>query len=480
MKARKMIVFSPFTRVEGDLRLGVEIGDGVVVSACASGTLFRNFENLLRGREPRDAIVILCRICGQCGVAHSRAAAEVLAKACSVTPPRNGVLSATVIQATETLLSHLAHFYFSFAADLCGLPGCGHLEDRFSPIRGNSFRKALKTRQVLLGLMGLFAGKWPNTLTIQPGGVTKPLNRGEIIRAKGILAEFVRCLESEMLGCSLERWLENRSLSHVESWLGEGDHEQSDIGVFISTALKTGLERIGRGPSRFLSTGGLLLPGGATWLRSGYWDGGTGTLDQRQVTEDVAFSWFESGPKAVHPYEGTTDPAPDKAEAYSWAKAPRYAGKSVEVGPMARMVIDGDPLAVDLIKRRGPSVFARQLLRLHEVVRLVKSVGEWLDEIDSEEPFCAPFDVPDSAEGMALTEAPRGTLGHWMRVEKGRVRSYQVITPTSWNLSPRDRSEAPGPLEEALVGTPVMDPDRATNVALVVRSYDPCLYCSVH
>ena len=480
MKAGKTIVFSPFTRVEGDLRLEVEIQRGVVASARASGTLFRGFEILLRGREPADAIVILCRICGQCGAAHSRAAADAIAGAYGVQPPRNGILAATVIQALEMVLGHLAHFYFSFAADLCSLPGCGRLEERFAPIRGSSFRKALRTRRVLLGMMGLFAGKWPNTLAIQPGGVTRPLTRGELVRAKGILAEFVRCLQEDLLRCSVDRWLSNRSLSDVKAWLGEDAHAEGDLGVFVSTALDAGLQQIGRGPGRFLSAGGLRLPEDRTWLRPGYYDGGVQELDGAQIAEHVAFSWFEPEPAVACPSEAMTEPAPGRAEAYSWAKAPRYAGKSVEVGPMARMVIDGDPLAADLMETVGQSVFSRVLLRLHEAVRLCRAVEGWLGEVDPEEPFCARAVPVESAAGYALGEAPRGVLGHWVRMEQGHIRNYEVITPTSWNLSPRDASGAPGPLEEALVGTPVQDASTATNVALVVRSYDPCLYCSVH
>jgi len=479
MTTHKKITFSPFTRVEGDLRLGVQIDGGQVTSAWASGTLFRNFENLLRGRDPRDAIVVLCRICGQCGAAHSRASADALADAFGLKPPRNGVLSATIMQTVEMVLGHLAHFYFSFAADLCSLPGCEKLEERFEPIKGSSFRRALKTRRVLLGLMGLFAGKWPNTLAMQPGGVTRPLDRGELIRSKGILAEFVRCLEDELLGCSLDRWLANQSLSDLTTWLGEGEHEASDLGVLVATALRTGLDKVGRGPGRFLSAGGLALPDGRTWLRSGYHSGTMASLDPTRITEDVAFSWFEAG-AAAHPSEGITEPAPDKSRAYSWAKAPRYDGRSVEVGPMARMVIDGDPLAVDVVAKLGPSVFARSLLRLHETARLVHAMAGWLDQIDPEEPFCVAYAPEEEATGVALVEAPRGLLGHWVRMEGGRIRSYQVVTPTSWNLSPRDAGGGPGPLEEALVGTPVADPDNAVNVALVVRSYDPCLYCSVH
>ena len=480
MKAGKTITFSPFTRVEGDLRLSVEIEDGRVVSAHASGTLFRGFEGLLRGRDPWDAIVILCRICGQCSAAHSRAAAGALAHAHGVQPPPNGVLAATVIQATETIVSHLAHFYFAFAADLCSLPGCEHLGQRFEPIRGVSFRSALEARRVLLGLMGLFAGKWPNTLAIQPGGVTRPLNRGELIRARGILAQFVRHVEGDLLGCTVQRWLANHSLADLDTWLGEDEHEHRDLGAFIAAARSAGLERLGRGPGRFLSTGGFSLPDGRTWLRAGYHDGGVEPLDQERIAEHVAHSWFEPEPAAAHPSRGATEPAPEKAGAYSWAKAPRYSGRPVEVGPMARMVIDGDPLALDLLANLGPSTFTRVLLRLHEKIRLVDAMRAWLDELDPKEPFCVGTELAEAAEGFALVEAPRGLLGHWVRTEQGRIRNYQIITPTSWNLSPRDTAGVPGPLEDALVGTPVENPDEATKVALVVRSFDPCLYCSVH
>lgn len=476
----KKIVFSPFTRVEGDMRLSVDIGDGAVTSARASGTLFRAFEQLLRGREPRDAIVVLCRICGQCGGAHSSAAAGALSDAYGAETPPNAVLCTAVIRATEMVLSHLAHFCFSFSADLCGLPGCSELEERFAPIKGTSFQGMLRARRVLLGLMGLFAGKWPNTLAIQPGGVTRPLNRGELIRAGGILAEFVRFLEDQLLGCPMDQWLEVQSLRDLDGWLGAGGHADSDLGRFASTALETGLDAVGRGPGRYLSAGGFRLPDGETWLRAGYLEGEVRPFDQSLIAEQVEFSWFESDGEAEHPAGARATPAPDKPEAYSWAKAPRYDGRSVEVGPMARLLIDGDPLAADLIERRGPSVFGRVLLRLHETVRLVTALQDWIGRIDPEKPFYRKYELADQAEGFALVEAPRGTLGHWVRVERGRIRNYQVVTPTSWNLSPRDADENPGPVEEALVGTPVLDLEKAVNVALVVRSYDPCLYCSVH
>ncbi len=479
--ATKTVTFSPFARVEGDLSLRVEIVDGVVSSARTSGTLFRGFERMLRGRLPTDSLVILPRICGQCGVAHSAAAARALANAAGVQSPPNGALAQAVMQAVEVVLGHLAHFSLTFAADMASVPGAEQFGEQFAPVSGRSFRKWLRARRVLLPLMGLFAGKWPNTLAIRPGGVTKPLSRGELVRAKGILAEFAEMVQHELLGCSIERWLANRSAADLDRWLGEDEHGRGDMGRFVAAALSAGLQDLGRGPGRFLSSGGPELPDGRAWLGSGYYEAGAvEPLDESRIAEDLASSWFEGDNLPAHPATSEAVPAADRADAYSWAKAPRYAGRSVEVGPMARMVVDGDPLARDLLDRHGSSVFTRVLLRLHEMLRLLTALEEWLDRIDPVEPFHAQMAPLESGTGYALTEATRGTLGHWLAVEDGRISRYQIITPTGWNLSPRDKDGGPGPLEEALVGTPVPDPEKATNLALVVRSYDPCLYCSVH
>jgi hydrogenase large subunit len=125
-------------------------------------------------------------------------------------------------------------------------------------------------------------------------------------------------------------------------------------------------------------------------------------------------------------------------------------------------------------------VFVREMARLHETLRLLKRIGLWLGEVDPEEPFCHQVPRLESGAGVGLVEAPRGILGHWLRVEQGRIRNYQIITPTGWSLSPRDSQDQPGPLETALVGTPVPDPDRPVAVSHVVKSFDPCLFCTVH
>ena len=475
---KKTITFSPFTRVEGDLHISLEISDGVVTEARATGTLFRGFEMLLRGREPTDALVITPRICGQCGVAHSAAAAGALADLARLQPPPNGILCRNVITAAEAVLNNFTHFYLSFAADLAHPVYGEEMRRRFAPVEGTSFRRAVRARKGFLAILGLFAGKWPNTLAIQPGGVTKTLTTSELHRARGVLAEFREFVEGHFLGGPLEEFLELSSASAVEEWMGR--HPDSDLGCFVQAALANGLDRLGRGPGRFLAAGGYPLPDGEHLFPAGYYDGTLHPFDASEVVEHARFSWLEADGAGRHPLEGTTHPAPEKSDAYTWAKAPRHRGRSAEVGPFARALVAGLPLAHDLLDRHGPTVYPRMLLRLRETVFLVREIEDWIGSIDPAEPFCNPTPELEKGVGVGLTAAPRGMLGHWMRLEEGRILNYQVVTPTGWNLSPRDSTGAPGPVEEALVGTPVPDPADALGVAHVVRSFDPCLFCTVH
>jgi len=477
----RTIDFSPFSRLEGDLQIRVEIEDGRIVRSRASGTLYRGFEPMLRGRDPLDAIAFTCRVCGQCGLTHSAASAGAIRSLVGAEMPPNAHLACNVMLAIEAVLSHLSHFYLSFAPDLAELPGEGEATERLLPPSGRSYSRALRAREDLLGILGLFAGKWPNTLAIQPGGTTRPVDASEIRRAHGLLDEYIEFITQQVLGCELGRWLALRSAADLDRWLGEGAHAASDMGVFVARALACGLDRMGRWPARFLSSGGWPGPAGDTLMRPGFCDGeAAAEFDPARIVEHVKHSWYDPYEGGLHPFDGESEPAPERTEAYSWAKAPRYAGQPAEAGPLARLVNDRDPLTTDLLRQHGPSVFVRELARLHETIRLLRQIGVWLGEVDPEAPFCDTARKAESGLGLGLVEAPRGTLGHWIRVEGGKIRNYQIITPTGWNLSPRDSEDCPGPLETALVGTPVPDPDRPVTVSHVVKSFDPCLFCTVH
>jgi Ni,Fe-hydrogenase I large subunit len=174
-------------------------------------------------------------------------------------------------------------------------------------------------------------------------------------------------------------------------------------------------------------------------------------------------------------------PDADRTGAYSWCKAPRLDGDIAETGALARQLVDGHPLIRDLVARDGGNVHARVVARLVEIALVVIAMEGWVNALQPGERFIAHAKMPESGEGAGLTEAARGSLGHWLTIEKGRIANYQIIAPTTWNFSPRDAEGTPGPLEQALVGAPVR-PGETEPVAVqhIVRSFDPCLVCTVH
>jgi hydrogenase large subunit len=486
---KKVVEISPLNRVEGDLKVKVEIENGKVVNAYCSGVTFRGFEMILRGRDPVDPLVITPRICGICGTAHLSCAARALDMLYEAEVPPNGLLVRNICLAIETIASSITHIYALFNVDFVNEKYRGRgiyteLKKRFAPFNGSSYIEALKARRTLLGIVAILGGQWPHSHYMVPGGVTSTPTSSELMRARAILTDFHQFAERVIFGGILERWLENKSFIDVERWLNEGDHSGSDLGLFIKYGREFGLDKMGQGCGNFLSYGGYELPqeNGKTWLRSGFFDGKRYLkFDQRKISEHVNYSWYENRDGGTHPFNGTTVPKFNQSQGeYSWSKAPRYDGQVVEVGPMARMRVDEDPLFKDILKKMGPSAFVRMLARYHECAKLLLMIKDWLREIEPADPFYKKPKNLKNLRGFGLAEAPRGALGHWSVIENGKIKNYQVITPTTWNCSPRDSMGVPGTMEQALVGTPVRDEDNLTEVYHVVRSFDPCLVCTVH
>ena len=220
--------------------------------------------------------------------------------------------------------------------------------------------------------------------------------------------------------------------------------------------------------------GGRLFP-------AGLWDGTATRLDIGSIREDIAHAWYAAAGLPQHPAEGSTLPVVEKEGAYSWCKAPRLAGQVVETGALARQLIAGHPLARDMVERDGGSVGARVVARLLELALVLPAMERWLAELAPGEPWCIPAHLADETSGVGLIEAARGSLGHWLTVRRGRIHNYQIIAPTTWNFSPRDGAGTPGALEQALAGLPA---DAAAPLPAiihhVVRSFDPCMVCTVH
>jgi hydrogenase large subunit len=480
-----LIAIDPFNRIEGDLRVEIEVESNSVVSAKSSGIMFRGFERIMPGRSPMDALVITPRICGICSGSHGVAAAKSLAQAQGAEMPENGYHMKNLILGIEVVMSHLSHFYLLFAPDLANprykdLDISNTLNERFTAMSGSSVVLALKARQSALEIMGLVGGKWPNSLAIHPTGTTSTMNLSTLTRTIGILKEFLDFLERRFLGCPLTEWLDIDSFDKLLKWHKDNAHKESDIGLFLTLCLEAGLDRIGKGPNRYMSYGAYDLPDGTTWLPSGIYDGRLQTFDQALVKEHIGASFFRDAVEARHPLDGVTSPLAEKSGAYSWAKAPRYDGKTVEVGPLARMIIADDPLLTDMMRQMDSSVMTRMFARLREMCRLTKEMSVWLEKIKPAEPFYAQPSSRFTANGIGLTEAARGSLGHWMKISSNLIENYQVVTPSAWNMSPRDENGQPGPVEQALTGIHVSDASDPVEVNHIIRSFDPCMSCTVH
>ena len=480
-KGTTRLIVGPFNRVEGDLEVTLDVADGRVAEARVTAPLYRGFEQILLGRPADDALVIAPRICGICSVSQSVAAARALAQSGGLPAPApNGRLATDLILAAENAADHLTHFVLFFTPDLARAvyadrPWAQAARRRFLAHDGELSRALLPARARFLHLMGLLAGKWPHSLALQPGGTTKAVDPGEKIRLLAILAEFREALERHLFAGPLECFAGLSSRADLDSWVDAAAFDCGDARLFLHIARDLGFDRLGQGPARLASSGSFGL------FRPGLWQAGAVTaFDPAGVVEDVTSAWMAG--EASAPFAGLTRPAPDKPDAYSWCKAPRLDGEVIEVGALARQVVDGHPLARDLLSvTGGGTVLARVVGRLLELARLIPAMENWVRALVPGEAFCLPFTPAPQGNGLGLVEAARGTLGHWLTLRDGRISGYQIVAPTTWNFSPRDALGRPGALEQALVGTPATDGD-ATPVAVqhVVRSFDPCMVCTVH
>jgi hydrogenase large subunit len=472
----------PFNRVEGDLQLRLEVEDGIVREARVETTLYRGFEQLLLTRPPLDALVVAPRICGICSLSQSLAAAAALRALSGGAVADNGALAANIAHAAENIADHLTHFYLFFMPDFArdeyaGRPSFEAVARRFKAVQGEAQREVLPARRRLLETMGALAGKWPHSLSFQPGGSTRALGLSDRVRLIALVAEFEAFVEATLFGAPLDEVIAWETLDELAAF---GERGQGDAAAFVRLAAALRLDRVGRGPGPLMSFGAYDGPEGPLFPAGVLVDGVAAAVEPGEIVEHVASSWLAG--EALPPGEGRTEPSADKASGYSWAKAPRYAGRPAEVGAFARQAVAGHPLALAMLAADGgSSVRGRVVARLLEVALLTRAMGLWLRRLDLKAPFLTPLALPREGVGVGRVEAARGALGHWLSVRDGEIAGYQIIAPTTWNFSPRDGAGVPGPLEGALVGVEVgRRGAKAASVQHVVRSFDPCMVCTAH
>jgi hydrogenase large subunit len=458
------ISISPMTRVEGhlDIEVMVDTNGGVqqVTDARAAGQMFRGFERILVGRDPRDAVQLTQRICGVCPISHGMASSLALEQAYAVTPAENGRIVRNLVLGSNYLQSHILHFYHLAAPDYINTDGILDMSPwrphMTSPdmVTGstattlvNHYVQALAMRRKAHQMGAQFAGHMPITVNFLPGGATKPVTAADITAFRALLTE-------------LRSFITNIMLADAEALMK----------LFIDYT------SIGRGCGNLLAYGVFDLNSAGTsklLARGRITDGTPGTVDHTQIREYVTYSWYTDNSGDRTPANGVTESMADKAGAYSWIKAPRYGGVVHEVGPLARMWVNGD-------YNYGISVMDRIAARVLEAEKVANAMDGWLNQLVPGGPVYTHKATPTTGIGVGLTEAPRGALGHWTQIGGSKLTQYQVVSPTGWNASPMDSSGQHGAIEQALIGTPVQDTQNPIELLRVVHSFDPCLSCSVH
>ena len=506
---------SPVGRVEGDLDVRVDIQDGVVVNAWTSAELFRGFELILKDKDPQAGLVVTPRACGICGASHLTCAAWALDTAWGTEVPRNGIIARNLGQLAESLQSLPRHHYGLFMIDMVNKnyknsPFYEEAVKRWSPFTGTNYELGVTISGRPVEIYAMLGGQWPHSSYMVPGGVMCSPTLSDITRSWSILEHFrTNWIEPVWLGCSIERYEEIQTYDDFMAWLDESpDHANSDLGLMWRMGMDIGLDKYGKGLDKFVSWGYLphedkynnpTIEGrnAAVQMPSGVFDGASGThklMDQMFTREDTTHSWYDE-PGAVHPFDRTTNPIDNNTRSfedkYSWSTAVAHAENGhLEAGPLARELIYGgdhmedwqhkDPLVLDMYKNMGgANVLLRHFARMHEFKYVYRQMERCLREFRLDEPFYIKPQEKDG-QGWGATEAIRGALCHWIDVEGGKIKNYQIIAPTTWNVGPRTGEEERGPIEEALIGTPIADPSDPVEVGHVARSYDSCLVCTVH
>ena len=500
----QFISIDPVTRIEGHMRVDVEIENGVVKDAWSSGTMFRGIEMLLLGRHPWDAQQVAERICGVCPMVHGTAASYALDQATDVQLPDNARIIRNLMLGSNYIQSHILHFYHLAALDyvdvtavakysgndpalqalkakVVGLVQAGDVYPFLPRYESNDYVsdpelattlvshyvQALEMRKKAQEMIAIFYGRMPSFVGTIPGGVTVQPTVSNMAAFGARLAE-------------LQTWINNVYIA--------------DIMTVAGVAAYAPFVTVGDSGGNYLAYGGFdqnqagtekFLPRGVIFDHEIM---NVQKMDVSQIAESVQHSWYTPACEGLNPANGKTDPEVGKEGAYSFLKAPRYNDKPMEVGPLARMLILKPPAVVELAQKLGAlekkqfGILARHAARAIECKLLADEMPKWLSQLVPGNPIwdSQGKDIPQNSSGAGLVEGPRGALGHWINISNEKIGNYQAVVPTTWNASPRDKNGVRGPMENSLIGIPVPDPENPINVVRDIRSFDPCLACAIH
>lgn len=438
------------------MEIDVIVEQNRVVDAKTKGNLFRGFEKMLVGRSPFDAVYFTQRICGICSAAHSMASSRALEDALNIEPMEQGKYLRDTIHCCEFLQNHIRHFYQYTVPDFVKLEQNSLLQldhDDFRlPKRINNrisqhYFDSFKFSRLAHEMLAVLGGKAPHNHGVFIGGITTQATAEKVVHMDSILQKIIRFIDKKMIP------------------------DAYDIARFYSDYF-----RLGGGYGNLLTYG---VFNHYKELGTLYVDPLVSTLgsiepfDENKIQEKIDYSYFESINNNNQPSKAVTEPDMDKENSYSWVKAPRYHGLPFEVGPLARLILSG---AYD----NGISAMDRTIARVLEAKKITEIMKVLLQQIIPGVDVQKKYELPESASGRGLVDTTRGALGHWLKIQDKKISFYQIITPSTWDFSTRDNRGYRGTAEEALIGTPIENPDKPAEIGRILRSFDPCMSCATH
>jgi hydrogenase large subunit len=551
----RRITIDPITRIEGHLRIDVEIDGGRVKKAWSSGQMWRGVELILLGRDPHDAWAITQRICGVCTTVHAITSVRAVENALKMEIPLNAQYIRNLIMLAHSVHDNIVHFYHLSALDWVDVTSAlkadpdktAALGESLSSWHLNSKHEMRRVHERLKhfvngGQLGIFSnGYWGHSAMklapevnllavahyLQALEVQRKANK--IVAILGAKTPHIQNVAvggvANPLSTDSQAVLTVERLMAIKGWIDElADFVKNVylIDVAAVGAFYADWTKVGRGVTNYLSLPDVPLDTKGTQFAfpGGFIEAGdlakqqkiTGFNDEfwiKGVEEAVKHSWYDYDKGGLlHPYAGQTVPNytdfKDDAK-YSWLKSPTFYGKPAQVGPLARVVnclaAGHEPTAryatatLDTVSALAKtkvgldamhSTIGRHAARaICCCVNIDLLAEQWTALIGNMAKgdlttFNKPVFPKDEIMGVGMHEAPRGALSHWVVIDKGKIKNYQCVVPSTWNACPRNDKDEPGPYEASLVDTPIADAEKPLEVLRTIHSFDPCIACAIH
>ena len=552
----KSVDFDPVTRVAGALAFHsvVDLAERRVLETNSVATLFRGYEVILKGRDPRDAAFISSRACGVCGGVHSSASALAMEMAFPVAPPPLGIAVRNLMLALEFWYDNPLHLFLlagpdysqvivqstnpevweratTFAAphgEIHGYRTIGDIMVDLNPLTGGLYLGGLQMTRVAREAYVLIGGKYPHPETVIPGGMSTTVSLtmfNEVFTRLRQLFDY--CKKTVAIWDDICDFFYDINPEYKK--VGARPANMIDTGIWDDPfAYDATYENCDAWGERRWSTPGVIVDGQVVTTKLQAMNIGIEEFVEHSFYENWDAPRFATDPAGNplsphHMWNKETKPLPtgqNWREKYSWSTAPRWDRRAMEgecaarlwliaaggvmphtrflqpTGRSLKLHIPESTLPAMELEWKIPEVwnaFERNRGRAyHLALTTVVAFENWLIGLDllkrGHDRVHTPFEPPrkGSQIGVGFWGAGRGFLTHHATIDNGALSNYQIVTPSTWNASPKDPWGNPGPYEEAVLNTPILeqfssaDSFKGIDILRAIRSFDPCMPCTTH